>query len=260
MNLRSLNIKGVDIVGVYIIILVLGCIVWMLRNKYIDNFIVTVNELIIPSRCPDYLVTDGNYYYLINSRQVFDGVNNPLKFDNKQSALSYLDNNSCPRLEAVDLVVRKNKKDITVPYERECGKKTAYQIFDEDVCNYYADPAETDRYLQYNKNLMILKEQANQLKGVLDTNKLNGVASKKEDLDRMKDINKQMAELKLNFANETSRKDRRLDEYTDYTIETCMMNDVQNDHKDLKDDKVLDAFAKYFNNMNDNIGQQYTYM
>lgn len=260
MNLRSLNVKGVDVVGIYIIILILGCLIWVLRNNYLENFIVTVNELVIPSRCPDYLVTDGRHHYLINSRKVFDGVNNPLKFNSKTEALAYLDNNSCPRLEAIDLVVRKNNKDVTVPYERECGKKTAYQIFDEDVCNYYMSPEETEKYRLYNRDLMILKEQANQLKGILDTNKLNSVTSKKEDLDRMKELNKQMAELKMNFAAETERKDKRLDEYTDYAIETCMMNDVIKDNKELKDDKFLDQFAKYFNNLNDNIGQQYLYM
>ena len=255
MNLRSLNIKGVDIVGVYIVILILGCLIWVLRNDYLENFIVTVNELVIPSRCPDYLVTDGRNHYLINSRKVFDGVNNPLKFNNKAEALTYLDNNSCPRLEAIDLVVRKNNKDITVPYERECGKKTAYKLFDDDVCNYYMSKDDTEQLIQYHRDLLVLKEQANQLKGLLDTNKLQNIISKKEDVDRMKELNKQIVELKLNFASKTNMK---LDEDTDYSIETCMINDIQKEHGDLKDDKFLDNFAKYFDNLNDNIGQSFS--
>ena len=260
MNLRSLNIKGVDIVGVYIMILIIGCLIWVLRNNYLESFIVTVNELVIPSRCPDYLVTDSLNYYLLNSRKIFDGVNNPLKFKTKEEALSYLDRNECPRLETIDLVVRKKNRDVTVPYERECGKRTAYQIFDEDACNHYMEPGDNEKLRQYNKDLMTIKEQANQLKGVLDTNKINRITNKKDDMDRMKYINKQMAELKLKFAGETNRKDKRLDEYTDYAIETCMMKDIQKENSDLKDDKFLDNFAKYFNNMNDNIGQQYLYV
>lgn len=257
MNLRSLNVKGVDVVGVYIIILVLGCLIWVLRNNYLENFIVTVNELVIPSRCPDYLVTDGSDYYLINSRKVFDGVNNPMKFETKSAAIAYLDNSSCPRLEAIDLVVRKNNKDVTVPYERECGKKTAHQIFDDDVCNYYMSQEDTETLRRYQKDLMTLKAQADQLKAVLDTNKLQKITNSPEDINRMKELNKQIAELKLHFATKTNV---NLDDDTDYSIETCMMNDIKNEHKELKDDKFLDRFAKYFNNLNENIGQQYLYI
>ncbi len=254
MDLKRFNIKGVDVVGVYIMILVLGCLIWVLRNDYLENFIVTVNELVIPSKCPDYLVTDGRDHYLINSRKVFDGVNNPLKFDTKSAALAYLDNNSCPRLEAIDLVVRKNNKDITVPYERECSKETAYKIFDDDVCNYYRSEEDSEDLQQYHKDLITLKAQANQLKGLLDTNRLQSITNSQENLDRMTALNNQISELKQHFASKTNLK---LDDETDYSIETCMINKVEKEHGDLKDDKFLDNFAKYFNNLNNNIGQQY---
>ena len=60
--------------------------VYLLNNKSVDSFIVLVNEIIIPKKCPDYLVTDGDNYYLLNSRIPYDGVTNPLKFNSESEA------------------------------------------------------------------------------------------------------------------------------------------------------------------------------
>ena len=69
--------------GVLCVIIVLCMLVYLLNNKSVDSFIVLVNEIIIPKKCPDYLVTDGDHYYLLNSRIPYDGVTNPLKFNSE---------------------------------------------------------------------------------------------------------------------------------------------------------------------------------
>ena len=35
----KLNIHGIDIVGIAIMILIISCLVWVLKNKYLESFI-----------------------------------------------------------------------------------------------------------------------------------------------------------------------------------------------------------------------------
>lgn len=256
----KLNIHGIDIVGIAIMILIISCLVWVLKNKYLESFIVTVNEFVVPESCPDYLVTDGSHYYLINSGKVFDGVKNPLKFPSHKSALAYLAQNNCPNLDLIDLVVKKNPKDVTVPYERECAKKTAVQIFDDDVCNHYMSKADAERFKIYNKNFLILKEKANQISGKIQSKRLQHITVSEAETKALDEINKKIDALKKEYAETTDRMDKNLSEYSDYNIEKCMMDDIHAENPDLKDDKFLVNFAKYFNNLNENIGQEYLYL
>jgi len=259
--LNNVNIMGgVDVLGISIMVLIIGCIIWMLRNRYLESFIVTVNEMVIPTRCPDYLVTDGSHYYLLNTSKVFDGVNNPLRFDTHEAARYYLQENNCPNLELTDLVVKKNPKDVSVPYERECAKKVANQIFDEDTCNFYATRDDSEAYNTYMKNLMIINEKANQIKAKIYSKKLNNITVSEEETKQLEDLNQQIGALKLKYAENTNRINKDLSEYSDYNIEKCMIQDTQTENTELKDDKFIDNFAKYFNNLNENIGQEYLYI
>lgn len=238
----------------------MGCIIWMLKNKYLEKFIVTVNEVIIPTRCPDYLVTDGSHYYLINTSKVFDGINNPLRFNSHQDAKNYLNQNNCPNLELTNLVVRKNPKDVSVPYERECAKKTAVQIFDEDTCNFYSTRDDSEAYNTYMRNLMIINEKANQIRSRIQSKRLNNITVSEAETQELESLNQQVIALRREFAENTNRINKNLSEYSDYNIEKCMMEDTQKENKSLKDDKFLENFAKYFSNLNENIGQEFLYI
>ena len=140
-----------NIAGVILIIVILVLLIYLLRSKALDNFIVFVDDVVIPTSFYNYLVTNGNKFFLLNTKKMIDGVSNPLTFDTKLDAQKYLKNMKCPiNIPFVDLVMRKKNNDPTVSYERECSRKVAPNLFDLDVCGKYGtdNDASTNKYLE----------------------------------------------------------------------------------------------------------------
>jgi hypothetical protein len=130
--------------GIIVTVLLLICLIYVLSNKTIDNFIVFLDDIVIPSTCYNYLVTNGKNYFLLNTNKILDGVTNPLTFNNKNDAINYLKNLKCPEnIPFVDLVMRKKLDDPTVSFQRECSKKVAPNIFDLDICSTYGSDYDT---------------------------------------------------------------------------------------------------------------------
>jgi len=133
------NVIGLVVIGIILITLYI-----IFKNKSVDNFIVFLDEKIIPKSCPDYLVTNGQSYFLLNSRMVIDGINNPKKFNTKREAIEYLKTNGCvENIPFVDLVMRKKTEDVTVSYDRKCNRKIAPNLFDLDICSTYGNDNDT---------------------------------------------------------------------------------------------------------------------
>ena len=117
-------------------------------------------------------MTDGTSFYLMNTRLPYDGITNPLKFESQQDeANNYLSQNKCPSLEAINLVVSKNKADPTDSYEKVCAKDTATKIFNDDVCNQYGSQEQIQDLRNFSRDLMILIEKRNQVRSTIDTAK-----------------------------------------------------------------------------------------
>ena len=136
--------------GIVVIIIILVFLIYLLRSKAVDNFIVFVDDVIIPASCYNYLVTNGSKFFLLNTKKMIDGTTNPLTFNTKLEAQNYLKKIKCPvNLPFVDLVMRKKNDDPTVSYERECSKKVAPNLFDLDVCGIYGTDNDTltNKYL-----------------------------------------------------------------------------------------------------------------
>lgn len=136
--------------GIVVIIIILVCLIYLLRSKAVDNFIVFVDDVIIPASCYNYLVTNGSKFFLLNTKKMIDGTTNPLTFNTKLEAQNYLKKIKCPvNIPFVDLVMRKKNDDPTVSYERECSKKVAPNLFDLDVCGIYGTDNDTltNKYL-----------------------------------------------------------------------------------------------------------------
>jgi len=131
-------------VGIIITILLLIFLIYILRNKELDNFVVFLDQVVIPTTCYDYLVTNGKNFFLLNTSKLIDGVTNPLTFNNKIDAINYLKASKCPdNIPFVDLVMRKKLDDPTVSFQRECGKKVAPNLFDLDICGSYGSDYDT---------------------------------------------------------------------------------------------------------------------
>jgi len=138
--------------GIILIIIVLIALICFLRSKSLDSFIIFVDDVVIPSSCYNYLVTNGNQFFLLNSKKMIDGTTNPLTFNTKDEALTYLKNSSCPEnIPFVDLVMKKKNDDPTVSYERQCNKKVAPNLFDIDVCGKYGVDNDSLRNKYLNK-------------------------------------------------------------------------------------------------------------
>jgi hypothetical protein len=139
-----------NIAGVVLIIVILVLLIYLLRSKALDNFIVFVDDVVIPTSCYNYLVTNGKQFFLLNTKKMIDGISNPLTFNTKLDAQKYLKNMKCPdNIPFVDLVMRKKNDDPTVSYERECSRKVAPNLFDLDVCGKYGTDNDTltNKYL-----------------------------------------------------------------------------------------------------------------
>ena len=139
-----------NIAGLCLVILLLVFLIYFLQSKTLDNFIIFVDDVVIPTSCYDYLITNGNKFFLLNTKKIIDGVTNPLTFNTKEDANAYLKNSKCPtNIPFVDLVMRKKNDDPTVSYERECNKKVAPNLFDIDVCGKYGSDNDilTNKYM-----------------------------------------------------------------------------------------------------------------
>ena len=197
-------------VGLILVIILLIFLICFLRSKSLDSFIVFLDDIIIPSTCYDYLLYNGKNYFLLNSKKILDGITNPIQFDKKEDAVSYLNSLNCPsNIPYVDLVMRKKLDDPTVSYQRECGKKVAPNLFDLDVCNTYGSDYDT----LTGKNLA----------------KINQIENNKKI-------------------------------YSNYDIETCMIDKAVSEDNSLDDTNFKSDFAQYFDRINSNIDEQYLYV
>lgn len=255
-TIKEANNKGTDILGVLIVLLLLGCLIWLLQNRYIEKFIVLVDEIIIPKNCPDYLVTNGSHYYLINSRKMLDGVHNPIKFNSKEEAENYLSINKCPKLVPINLVVDKDPTDVTVNYERECSREVAKDLFNADICSSFSDSQQLENLRIYSNTLSDLKEKGNQIMNIINSQKLQN-GSVNPQLERyLRTVNNEILSLKEKY----NKIPNALKEQQDFNIESCMINKIKNNNNELKDDNFINEFSKYFNNLNENIGQEFLHI
>ena len=85
----------------------------------------------------DYLLTNGTLFYLYNSRDLIVKDKNPLIFETLDEAEAYRASTRSPKLNLVDLVVRKSEDDPQENYERECAKKIAPFGFRTNTCLHY---------------------------------------------------------------------------------------------------------------------------
>jgi len=139
--------------GILIIIIILFFLICTLRSKSLETFITLTDNVIIPSNCYNYLVTNGTNFFLLNTKKVIDNTSNPLQFNTKKEAMDYLNtiNNCTNKLPLVNLVKTKKKNnDPTVSYERQCNKNISTNLFNIDICTKYGNKNDilTNKYIE----------------------------------------------------------------------------------------------------------------
>jgi len=134
----------IKISGAILVFLLLLILIYFLRSEALENFIVFVDDVVIPASCYNYLVSNGKNYFLLNTKKIIDGITNPLTFKTKLDAVKYLKTMKCPvDIPFVDLVMKKSNDDPTISYERQCNKKISTNLFNLDVCSQYGSDNDT---------------------------------------------------------------------------------------------------------------------
>jgi hypothetical protein len=190
--------------GLILVIILLIFLICFLRSKSLDSFIVFLDDIIIPSTCYDYLIYNGRNYFILNSKKILDGITNPIQFDTKADAVSYLNSLNCPGdIPYVDLVMRKSTDDPTVSYQRECGKKVAPNLFDLDICGAYGSDYNTSNSKKLAKINQIENNKKIYANYDIESCMINKAVTEDESLD---DIN-----FKSDFAQYFDRMNSNID-------------------------------------------------
>jgi hypothetical protein len=134
----------INTVGILVLLIVIVGLIYFLKTRVLDSFIVFLDDMVIPTTCYNYLVSNGKDFFLFNTKKQIDGITNPMKFNTKESAQAFLKNNKCPvNIPFVDMNQRKNPEDPTVSFQRECNRKVAPNLFDLDICGTYGSDQDT---------------------------------------------------------------------------------------------------------------------
>lgn len=85
----------------------------------------------------DYLLTDGEKFYLYNARMLVSEGVNPLSFSTLEEVRGFEHQNNLQQLSVTDLVVKKVNDDPQENYERVCAKKIAPLNSEINACLAY---------------------------------------------------------------------------------------------------------------------------
>jgi len=174
----------INTTGIIVIIIIMIFLICILRNKSLDSFIVFLDDILIPTSCYNYIVTNGKQFFLLNTNKILDGVTNPLSFNSKQEAVKYLKDSQCPdNIPFVDLVMRKKSDDPTVSFQRECSKKVSPNLFDLDICSVYGNTDDTLSKSYLTKINNIKNDKNIYANYDIETCMINKVATEDPELD-----------------------------------------------------------------------------
>lgn len=228
---------------VLLIILFVLLALCIFNRRNLESFIVTIEETILPKQCPDYLVTDGHYYYLVFNKKVFDGVNNPLIFKDIADVKQKLERMECPMLEIISLRRETMNTGIWDPwdnYERLCSKQIARPLQSLESCAFdiaYQHPGNDGK-----PKLLLPEDLANmsddELKRTIKT-------AKSVDSEKIK-ILRQLNDFLANAGTSVM---------VDYDLETCMIDKLGSDNGELGgsylgNKQILQQFNKHYNQVN----------
>jgi hypothetical protein len=230
---------------VLLIILFILLALCIFNRRNLESFIVTIEETILPKQCPDYLVTDGQYYYLVFNNKVFDGVNNPLIFKDIADVKQLLERIECPMLDIISLRRETMNTDIWDPwdnYERLCSKQIARPLQSLESCAFdiaYQNPGNDGK-----PKLILPEDIANmsdaEIKRTIKT-------AKTTDSEKIK-ILRRLNDFLANAGDSVM---------VDYDLETCMIDKLGSDKGELGgsylgNKRILQQFNKHYNDTLDN--------
>lgn len=230
-------------------IVILAILTYLLhkRNVPIESFLVTMQEYVMPSQCPDYAVYDGLNYYLIYNNRPFDGTLNPLIFSSEKEMRAALREMECPFADRMPIEMLRrvrHNRDPQESYDRRCNKRIAQPNYQLDKCSSTfglggdASDLSTDSRGQRDS---IAPTHTDDIAGrdgeTTNNNQLDirqgGVPFKGDKLAMLKSLNQ--------FLDQSSS-----EIMADYDQETCMIHEIAKDHPQLGNPDHLLKYAQAF--------------
>lgn len=228
---------------VLLIILFVLLALCIFNRRNLESFIVTIEETILPKQCPDYLVTDGQYYYLVFNKKEFDGVNNPLIFKDIADVKQKLERMECPMLEIISLRRETMNTGIWDPwdnYERLCSKQIARPLQSLESCAFdiaYQHPGNDGK-----PKLLLPEDLANMSDDELKRTIKTAKSVDSEKIKILRQLNDFLAKAGTSVM-------------VDYDLETCMIDKLGSDNGELGgsylgNKQILQQFNKHYNQVN----------
>lgn len=196
---------------------------WHKFLNMLEGFIVTVDEVVLGSQCPDYCAYDGLTYYLVFNNKPFIQGSNPLTFTTEAEVRNKLIALGCPIEPFIQnmIILRRgtNHDDPVETIERRCGKKIAFNKFGIDTCaSEFSLGGNTGLQKEFSSiGSDSLKSMSNNNLNGIET-RLQTMGSDAETMDNYKMIRKL-----VDFVNQNDESIM-----VDYDLETCMFEQVGN--------------------------------
>lgn len=156
---------------ILIILLLLSIIlVYIFYFRKNENFMVTTDQFNLNSDCPDYLIYNGDKFFLVNNKN----PDRPESFNTLDEAHNRLKQYGCPEFKPIYLTKNKLSNDYfdpTVSFNRLCNKKIAEGNFVYQMANYEI----TDN----NNNIKNINNNINNFENNINENENNSQESDK---------------------------------------------------------------------------------
>ncbi len=235
----------------FLIILIVVCI---LKNGFIEKFIVTVDETVLGPNCPDYVVSDGYKFYLVWNNKVFDGINNPISFNTKAQVAAELSKRKCPNMIQNIVYLRRetNHEDPQVSYERACNVQTSAPLNAVNKCisnKIFEIPGQSTMLTA--KELASLRPeeiQALEKSRILARTDISE-EERTEQLDKLRRGLKGEVSQAYEYVKKVNNAIAGMDtgDLVNYDVETCMFDKLSKDDPNLGSPEGLQKFRRYYN-------------
>ncbi len=137
-----------------ILIIALILIIHFKSKPLKENFIVLIDdENPTKANCPEYLIYDGKFYYLLDSRKSMS-ANNPKRFSSMRDVELYLEKEKpgCKKPTLKSTIVNKKNEDPTDTYAKKCNRKIAAFDYRINSCIDYNQDIDTIRAYENIRN------------------------------------------------------------------------------------------------------------
>ena len=109
------------------------------NDENYKNYQSSQNYQTINNKCFDYVMTDGNHFYLYKVRKPYQNNRNPLIFKSREEVMNYLKKNNyknlkCGNIQFVDITNNKSNVDPRENAEWECSREWSGQKHKLNMC------------------------------------------------------------------------------------------------------------------------------